>query len=205
MEISNPIACSIARLASHRYELSELIDMMYSQQEYDMVRRQTMQIEAEKRALLRWALIGVSALMILSLFLTAWMFRRYSLADDQVRTADEKRVSAESQLQQVNRELAEKKAILEKSAAEVARQNAAVSSIVPKLIGKSATPADLAELAHAVYQAPGHVIDLPSIPPDKALGRRYKIRVGEQLLTYILVAGEIDDQWKLYSLLVRNK
>jgi hypothetical protein len=35
--------------------------MMYSQQEYDMVRRQTMQIEAEKRALLKWVLIVVSA------------------------------------------------------------------------------------------------------------------------------------------------
>ena len=37
--------------------------MMYSQQEYDMVRRQTMQIEAEKRALLKWVLIVVSLLL----------------------------------------------------------------------------------------------------------------------------------------------
>jgi hypothetical protein len=179
--------------------------MMYSQQEYDMVRRQTMQIEAEKRALLRWALIGASALMIGSLFLTAWMFRRYSLAEDLVRTADEKRLSAENQLQQVNRELAEKKAILERSAAAVAKQNADVASIMPKMISKSATPAELAALAHAIYQMPGHMIDLPSIPPDKALGRRLKTRVGEQLLTYILVAGELDDKWVLYSVLVKNQ
>jgi hypothetical protein len=180
--------------------------MMYSQQEYDMVRRQTMQIEAEKRALLRWALVGASALMIGSLFLTAWMFRRYSLAEDLVRTADVKRVSAETQLQQVSRELAEKKAILEKSAAEVARQNATIASVVPKMLSKSATPAELADLGHAIYnQTPGHVIELPSIPPDKALGRRYKTRVGDQLLTYVLVAGEINDKWMLYSLLVRDK
>jgi hypothetical protein len=165
-----------------------------------------MQIEAEKRALLRWALIGVSALMIGSLFLTAWMFRRYSLADDQIKSAEEKRIFAESQLQDVSRELAEKKAILEKSSAEVARQNASIASIVPKMLGKSAGPAELAELAHAVYnQSPGHVIELPSIPPDKALGRRLKIRVGEQLLTYVLVAGEIDGKWMLYSLLVKNQ
>ncbi len=180
--------------------------MMYSQQEYDMVRRQTMQIEAEKRALLRWALIGVSALMIGSLFLTAWMFRRYSLAEDLVRNADEKRVSAESQLQEVSRELAEKKAILEKSSAEVARQNAAIASNVPKMMSKSANPTELAELGHAIYnQSPGHVIELPSIPPDKILGRRYKLRVGEQLLTYVLVAGELDGKWMLYSLLVKNQ
>jgi hypothetical protein len=179
--------------------------MMYSQQEYDMVRRQTMQIEAEKRALLRWALIGASALMIGSLFLTAWMFRRYSETDDLVRTADEKRVSAESQLQQVKRELAEKKALLEKSASEVAKQNATIATIVPKMISKSANPAELADLGHAIYQTPGHVIELPSIPPDKVLGRRYKTRVGDQLLTYVLVAGEINDKWMLYSLLVRDK
>ena len=178
--------------------------MMYSQQEYDMVRRQTMQIEAEKRALLRWALIGVSALMIGSLFLTAWMFRRYSVAEDLVRTADERKASAEIQLQQVNRELAEKKAILERSAAAVAKQNADIATIVPKMLSKSATPADLATLAHAIYQMPGHVINLPSIPPDKALGRRLKTRVGEQNLTYVLVAGEIDNKWMLYSLLVKN-
>jgi len=178
---------------------------MYSQQEYDMVRRQTMQIEAEKRALLRWALIGASALMIGSLFLTAWMFRRYSVAEDLVKNADEKRVSAESQLQQVSRELAEKKALLEKSAAEVAKQNADIATIVPKLMSKSATPADLATLAHAIYQTPRRMIDLPGIPPDKALGRRFKTRVGEQTLTYILVAGENDDKWVLYSVLVRNK
>jgi len=178
--------------------------MMYSQQEYDMVRRQTMQIEAEKRALLRWALVGVSALMIGSLFLTVWMFHRYSEAEDLVRGADERKASAESQLQQVNRELAEKKAILEKSAAAVAKQNAAIATIVPRMFNKSATPVELAELGHAIYQTPGHVIDLPGIPPDKALGRRFKTRVGDQFLTYILVAGEIDDKWVLYSLLVKN-
>ena len=177
--------------------------MMYSQQEYDMVRRQTMQIEAEKRALLRWALIGVTALMIGSFFLMAWLYRRYSISDDLIRSADERRATAESQLQQVSRELAEKKAILEKSAGTVAKQNATIASTVPRMLSKVATPAELAELARVIYQQPGHVIELPSIPPDKVL-RRYKIGVDSQMHTYILVAGELDGRWMLYSLLVRS-
>ena len=205
MESRNPIACLIPILATQREELSELTDMMYSQQEYDMVRRQTMQIEAEKRALLRWALIGVSALMIGSLFLTAWMFRRYSLAEDLIKGADDKRVAAENQLRQVNQELAEKKAILDRSSAAVAKQDEVIKTVVPKMLNKSASLNDLADLGHAIYQTPGHVIELPSIPPDKVLGRRYKTRVGEQLLTYILVPGELDGKWVLYSLLVKNQ
>src|SRR5262245_66383157 len=91
--------------------------MMYSQQEYDMVRRQTMQIEAEKRALLRWVLIVVSLLLAGSVILTGWMFRSYSVAEDKIRNADERKASAENQLRLVSRERDELKAIQQKNAA----------------------------------------------------------------------------------------
>src|SRR5262249_56150241 len=103
------------------------------------------------------------------------------------------------------RKRAEKKATRKKSAAPAAKKNAAIAKIVQKMMRKAAPPADLAELGHAIYQTPGHVIDLPGIPPDKALGRRFKTRVDDRLLTYILVAGEIDDKWVLYSVLVKNQ
>ncbi|MGH9768738.1 MAG: hypothetical protein ACREAB_15010 [Blastocatellia bacterium] len=177
---------------------------MYSQQEYDMVRRQTMQIEAEKRALLRWVLSGVSVLLAASLLFNGWMFRRYSASDNQIRTAEMKAAAAENERQRVSRELAEKNAILAKSAAAVAKQSAVITSTVPKMLSKAATPGDLAELAHAINQQPGHVIELPSIPPDKVL-RRHRIRADGQLRTYTLVAGEVDGKWVLYSLLVKNQ
>lgn len=178
--------------------------MMYSQQEYDMVRRQTMQIEAEKRALLRWVLIVVTLLLAGSLILTGWMFRRYSVAEDLIRTADERKGSAEIQLRQVSRELAEKKAILEKSAATVAQRNSVIDSTVPKMLAKTATEAELAELARAINEMPEHVIDLPSAPPDKILVGRHKTHVDGQPRTYILVAGDIDGKWKLHSILVKK-
>jgi hypothetical protein len=177
--------------------------MMYSQQEYDMVRRQTMQIEAEKRALLRWVLIVVSLLLAGSVILTGWMFRRYSVAEDLIRNADERKVSAENQLRQVTRERDELKAIQEKSAATVAKRNALIDAAVPKMMAKTASDDELADLARAINETPQQVIELPGIPPDNVL-RRYRTRVDGQPRAYVLIAGEIDGKWRLYSVLVKK-
>jgi hypothetical protein len=179
------------------------LHMMYSQQEYDMVRRQTMQIEAEKRALLRWVLIVVSLLLAGSVMLTGWMFRRYSVAEDLIRNADERKVSAESQLRQVTRERDELKAIQERSAATVAKRNALIEAAVPKMMAKTASDDELADLARAINETPQQVIELPGIPPDNVL-RRYRTRVDGQPRAYVLIAGEIDGKWRLYSVLVKK-
>lgn len=177
--------------------------MMYSQQEYDMVRRQTMQIEAEKRAVLRFALIVVTILFASSLFAIGWMYRRYSSADSEVKTAESKAAELGSTLQETRRELAEKKATLEKYSAEAAKQSSVIESVVPTMLSRSAREPELAELAHAIFQQPGHVISLPSIPPDNVL-RRYRIRVDNRPYSYVLVAGLVDGKWVLYSNLVKN-
>jgi uncharacterized membrane protein len=78
---------------------------MYSQQEYDMVRRQTMQIEAEKRAVLRLALIVVTVLLAITLLALGWMYRRYSSADNEIKTAESKAADFEDRLQKTSREL----------------------------------------------------------------------------------------------------
>jgi hypothetical protein len=126
------------------------------------------------------------------------------MSDNLIKAAEARATAAESQLQQVSRELAEKKALLEKDSAKLAKQNATISSIVPKMINKGARDAELAELAHAIYQQPGHVIELPSIPPDEVL-RSYRIRVDGRPHKYILVAGQLDGKWVLYSVLVKNQ
>jgi flagellar basal body-associated protein FliL len=177
--------------------------MMYSQQEYDMVRRQTMQIEAEKRALLKWVLIVVSLLLAGSVILTSWMFRRYSMTDDLIRNANERAASEENKAQQAIRERDELKAIQEKNAATVAQRNAIIESIRPKMLAKMASDDELTNLARAINEMPGNVIDLSSIPPDNIL-RRYRTRVDGQPRAYILLAGDIDGKWKLYSILVKK-
>lgn len=177
---------------------------MYSQQEYDMVRRQTMQIEAEKRAVLRLALIAATVLLAASLLAMGWMYRRYSSADSEIKAAEAKATDLENKLQQTSRELAEKKAIVDKNTAALQKQNATIETIVPKMLSKTARESELAELAHAVYQMPGRSINLPAIPPDKAL-RRYRIRVDGRPYSYMLGAGQVDGKWVLYSNLVKNQ
>ncbi len=176
--------------------------MMYSQQEYDMVRRQTIQIEQEKRAALRWILfvtLGLAAALVVA---ALWLFTQYATADSKIESAEARAVKAESDFKKVSTELAEKKAILDKQAATAAQQNQTITSIVPKAMSSTATDFELATLAHAIYDSrPNHVIELPRIPPDSIL-RRYRFRVGAEVLTYVFVAGQLNDQWVLYSNLV---
>jgi len=178
--------------------------MMYSQQEYEMVRRQTMQIEAEKRAFLRIALIVVSILLAAALFLSGLMYRRYSTAGSRIQNAENRAAGFEQQLQEVTKELEEKKALLAQNAATEAKQNQVIQEVVPKMLSKTARDVELAAMAHAIYQQPGHMISLPGIPPDNVL-RRFRHRVDDVPHSYVLVAGQVDGQWRMYSNLVKNK
>jgi hypothetical protein len=177
--------------------------MMYSQQEFEMVRRQTIQIEAEKRAFLRLALTVVSALFLASLLLLTVIYRNYSASDDKYQSSEARAKEFEMKFQAASRELAEKKAILDKLNEKAVKQNAVIAANTQKMINKTASTDELAALAHAVYQQPSHSIPLPSIPPDNVL-RNYKIRVDGRLHTYVLVAGQVDGKWILYSNLLRK-
>src|SRR5262245_39665280 len=179
--------------------------MMYSQQEYDMVRRQTMQIEAEKRALLRWALIVVTLLLTLSFILTGWMYNRYSSTGSEIKEAQDQAASAKAQLQQVSRELNDKKALLERNSAVLAQQSGVIQANVPKMLNKTAREPEIAELAHAIYQQPGHIIELPSMPPNSVNLRNHRLRVDGRPHKYMLVAAMLDSKWYIYSLLVKNR
>jgi hypothetical protein len=178
--------------------------MMYSQQEYEMVRRQTMQIEAEKRTLLRWTLMAVTVLFAASLVLIGWMYRRYSISDNLIRESETRAVEAEARLQQVSQELAAKNEILEMSKSTREKHDEIINSTVPRMLNRSARDSELAELAQAIYNQPGHVIQLPSLPPNQVL-RSYRLRVNDRPYKYTLVAGLLDGKWVLYSLLVKNQ
>jgi len=178
--------------------------MMYSQQEYDMVRRQTIQMETEKRAVLRLALIVATALLAVTLFLSGILYRRSSVAESVKRLAESKAAIAEAKYQQTSRELAEKTAILDRQAVIQQNQSVIINKTIPRLISKTAGDTELGELAHAVYLQPGHATPLPSVPPDNAM-RKFRIRMGSRLNTYQLIAGEIDGRWTLYSYLVRSQ
>ncbi|MEP7271714.1 MAG: hypothetical protein ABI882_09420, partial [Acidobacteriota bacterium] len=130
-----------------------------------------------------------------------FLFRRYSQSSSLISTAENKATAAESQLQGCATELQEKRAILDAQANRVEQRNSQISSLVPRILSKSASEGEIAQLAHAIYELPGHSISLPSIPPDGIL-KRYRYRAGNQAFAYILVAGLVDGKWTLYSNLV---
>jgi len=176
--------------------------MMYSQQEYDMMRRQTLQIESEKRTLLRTLLIIVAILLAISLLVLVFFYRHYSVSSELIGSAETRAAASESQYQACSKELAEKKAILDGQAGEAAKQDKLVNDIMPRVLRNQSSDAEIARFSHAIYAQAGHMVALPSIPPDRLLSRRFRYRAGGQLLTYVLVAGLIDGQWVIYSNLV---
>jgi hypothetical protein len=176
--------------------------MMYSQQEYDMMRRQTLQIEAEKRTLLRTLLVIVAGLLAISVLVLGFFFRHYSASSELIGSAEARAATSEAQYQTCSKELSEKKAILDAQAGEAAKQDQLVKDIMPRVLRNQSSDAEIARFSHAIYAQTGHMVALPSIPPDRLLSRRFRYRTGGQLLTYVLVAGLVEGQWVLYSNLV---
>lgn len=180
---------------------------MYSQQEYDMVRRQTMQIEAEKRAFLRFALITVTVLFSASLVIMGWMFKRYSESESLVSNAQSTAEDANAKFQEADRERKQLKGIMERNTSVVKQQNQIISSTKDRVLSPSPTASDaeVASMAQAIFDSnPGHVIHLNGMPADSIL-RRYTTKSGDKVKSFILVAGQLDDRWVLYSNLVRNQ
>jgi hypothetical protein len=175
--------------------------MMYSQQEYDMMRRQTLQVEAEKRAIFKTLLTGVSIILALSLLILGYLYRQYSQSSSLISAAEARAALAESQFQQANQELQDKRAQLEGIAQREAQRNEKINTLVPAVMRKGASDSEIASLAHAIYETPGRVIELPGIPPDSIL-RRYRYRSGGEVRAYVLVAGNVNGKWLLYSNLV---
>jgi hypothetical protein len=175
--------------------------MMYSQQEYDMMRRQTLQIEAEKRAIFKTLLTAVSVILTISLILLGYLYRQYSQSSSLISAAEARATTAEAQYQQANQELQDKRAQLDRIAQRAAQRGQQINSLVTAVMRKGASDAEIAALAHAIYESPDHVIDLPGIPPDSIL-RRYRYRSGGQVRAYVLVAGNVNGKWLLYSNLV---
>src|SRR5581483_11789524 len=167
------------------------------------VRRQTMQIEAEKRALLRFMVMVLSILLIGAL-LAAGMF--YGMYQRNINIADSaaSRIEAlQKQLDESTRALREKKAELEKIT-NAARQQQ-LEGMSPKILSKAASTAEIGEFAHNVYESPGRRVEVPRPPPNDLFTRFYRYRTADgKTQKFVLVAGELDGRKVIYSNLVSD-
>jgi hypothetical protein len=164
-----------------------------------MMRRQTLQIESEKRAILRTALTATSVLLTLALLALGFLYQRYSSSNSVIEAAEARAGSLDAQFQQCNRELGEKTAILDQQARASATRAQVISEVSTRL--RTARDGEISALAHAIYNTPERYIELSSVPPDYIM-RRFRYREGDQTLVYQLFAGLVDGKWRLYSNLV---
>lgn len=178
---------------------------MYTQQEYELVRRQTLQMEAEKRVLLRLTLVATVLLFAGSLMVIGWMYRQYSSAESRVATARDETARYRTELEMVRSELQEKVAILTRDASSRQQVETTINSLLPRVVAGTARDFEIAELAHAVYQKPGHMVQLPSKAPDIIHQGKYRLRIENRPHSYILIIGLLDGKWVLYSNLVKNQ
>ncbi|MFN7945949.1 MAG: hypothetical protein U0Z53_11395 [Blastocatellia bacterium] len=177
---------------------------MYSQQEYETVRRQTMQIEAEKRALLRFLCLVLAVLLIGALVAAALAWGLYRR---NIGIADEARARVaelQQQFDQTNRALQEKTAELDRIKNSAKQQQQRLNEMIPRVMSGSASSAEIGEFAHLVYESPGRRVNVPRVPPNDLFTRFFRFRAEGKVKKYVLVAGEIDGQWVIYSNLVSN-
>ncbi len=170
-----------------------------------MVRRQTMQMEAEKRVFLRFLLVVVTLLFGGALFLISWMYRQYSSAESRVSSALAETSRYKGELEVVRAELQEKVAILTRDTNARQEVESTINTLLPRVISGAARDAEIGELAHAVYQRPGHMIQLPAKAPDSIHQGKYRIRVQNRPFSYIIIIGLLDGKWVLYSNMVKNQ
>lgn len=172
---------------------------MYSQQEYEMVRRQTIQIETEKRALLRLLLILMTFLFVAALVALGVTYRLYRGHINAADAAEAKVAALESQLKQTSQELQEKKTELAKISNTATQRQAQVAALLPKVLTLTPNSAEVAEFARAVYNSPGRSVIAPKLPPDPLFQRFWRFRNEGKTEVYGLMRGQVDGQWIIYA------
>jgi hypothetical protein len=178
--------------------------MSYSQQEYDMVRRQTMQIESEKRALLRFLLVVVTGLLGVAVVLLVITYQLYRRNQGAVKAAEMKAEAAEARTRQIERELREKTTQLETITNTAVKRQEQVEALKLRILSPSPSPTEVSEFARLVYDLPGHSIEVPKAPPGALFQRIYRYRTGNQTQTFVLVRGQVNGKFLIYSNLIET-
>lgn len=172
--------------------------MTFSQQEIEMVRRQTIQIETEKRALIRFLLMVTSIALLVTLIALGIVSYLFINGKSTVEEAKVKVAALESKLDQNTKELQDKTAQLEKRAQVAAQHKARFDELIAKAMNQTASYTEVGELAKEIYESPQKVVEVQRVPPN-SLFKYYKYRTNNQIQTYALVPGQVGGKYLIYS------
>ncbi|MBS1807274.1 MAG: hypothetical protein JST84_03670 [Acidobacteria bacterium] len=174
---------------------------MYNQQEIEMVRRQTIQIETEKRALLKMVAVWTSIACAVGIAIAGFFFYLYASNRSEVTESRSKIAQLQDQLKKTNDELQKKTAELERRAQVAAEKKQRYDALLAKAMTSTASYTEITELAKQIYESPQKVVEVAGIPPS-SLFKWYKYRDGVKTYTYALVPGQIEGKYHIYSILV---
>lgn len=174
---------------------------MYNQQEIEMVRRQTIQIETEKRALLRTVATATSIVSGICLAIAAFFFYLYASDRSEVTDSRNKVAQLEDKLKKTTDDLQKKTAELEKRAQVVASRKQRFDQLLAKAMGSQATGVEISELAKEIYESPQKVVEVATSPPS-SLFKWWKFHDNNKTYTYALIPGQVEGKYYIYSVLV---
>ncbi len=174
---------------------------MYNQQEIEMVRRQTIQIETEKRALLKMVAVWTSIACAVGVAIAGFFFYLYATNRNEVTDSRTKITQLQDQLKKTNDELQKKTAELEHRAQVAATRKQRYDTLLAKAMSSAASYTELTELAKEIYESPLKVVEVAGVPPS-SIFKWYKYRENNKTYTYALVPGQIEGKYHIYSILV---
>mgnify|MGYP000904161534 CR=1 FL=1 len=174
---------------------------MYNQQEIEMVRRQTIQIEAEKRALLKIVSVWTSIASAVCLIIAGFFFYLYASNRSEVTDSRTKIAQLESQLKTTKDELQKKQAELDRRAQVAAAKKQQFDTLIAKAMSSSASYTEITQLAKDIYESPQKMVEVAGMPPS-SIFKWYKYRDGSKTYTYALVPGNIEGKYQINSILV---
>ncbi len=176
----------------------------YNQSDVDNIRDQIEQTESAKRRWVFLALVIAIAAMVGAVVLLSTSYALYSSSESEKKKLIQENAALKLRADQTQQQLDSKNLQETKEAEARAEAQAKLQTVLPSVLGGTASSGEIASFARMVNALPDNRIELDSKPPDK-LFRNWRLTVGGTTETYTLVGGVVEGKWVVYSNLVARR
>ena len=176
----------------------------YTQSDVDTIREQIVQDQAAKRRFLLLVLAVTAAALAGAVVLLSTSYALYAGSESDKQQLVDENTSLKSRLSDCQQQLDAKNAEEENQAQARAEAQSMISTLVPAVLGDSASGGDVARFARIIYNLPQGRIELDRKPPDKIF-RNWRVSTDSATEVYTLVGGFVDGKWVVYSNMVARR
>ncbi|MCI0487743.1 MAG: hypothetical protein L0229_14215 [Blastocatellia bacterium] len=176
----------------------------YTQSDVDTIREQIVQDQAAKRRFLLMVLAVTAAALAGAVVLLSTSYALYAGSESDKQELVNENNSLKSRLGDCQQQLDAKNAQEASQAQSRAQAQSRLTTLIPAVLGDSASGGDVARFAQMVYNLPQGRIELDRKPPDK-LFRNWRVSTDSATEVYTLVGGFVDGKWVVYSNMVARR